>query len=172
MTGQSRVVEVDDDVGGVLRVDLGEVAGGGLGTARIAGWGAGALSQEGDQVPGADELGVLEEAAVDHHHLVAGAAVPERGWAGGRSVAVQVAQPVERRPAATASAIASMTCVRRAVRSRSDATEAAGLATFVPVLVRVWLRGARRGGPPRTAGAGQGSDEPCGCHEDDRISRR
>jgi hypothetical protein len=57
-------VEVDHDVGGPLGVDLGEVAG-------PAGR-AGALPEEHDQLPGAQELGLLEKAAVHQHQVVAG----------------------------------------------------------------------------------------------------
>jgi hypothetical protein len=59
-------VEVDHDVRGDLGVDLAEVAGR---TVLV-----GVLAQEHDQLPGAEELGVLEEAAVHQHQVVAAAA--------------------------------------------------------------------------------------------------
>jgi len=69
------VVQVDHDVGGVLGVDLGEVVGRGRGPVGVvvrAGGPRRVRAQEHDQVPGAQELRVLEEAAVHQHQVVAG----------------------------------------------------------------------------------------------------
>ena len=74
-------MEVDHDVGGAFGVDLGEVLGPGegavlapvrgpVGAARSRGYRP--LPQEHDQLPRAQELRMLEEAAVHQDQVVAG----------------------------------------------------------------------------------------------------
>jgi hypothetical protein len=68
-------VEVDHDVGDPLGIDLGEIPGGGQGPVRLLvrpGRTRRAVAQEHDQVPGAVELRMLEEAAVHQDQVVAG----------------------------------------------------------------------------------------------------
>ena len=100
-------MEVDHDVRGDLGVDLAEVAGR---TVLV-----GVLAQEHDQLPGAEELGVLEEAAVHQHQVVAAAAtVGDRLRA--RSLPVEEAAGVQGHPAAAAAAP-----LERAARSSARA---------------------------------------------------
>jgi hypothetical protein len=70
-----RVVEVDHDLGDPLGIDLGEIPGGGGGPVGVLVRSSrlrSARAQEDDQIPGAVELGMLEEAAVHQHQVVAG----------------------------------------------------------------------------------------------------
>jgi len=82
-------VEVDHDVGGAFGVDLGEVLGPGegavlapvrgpVGAARSRGYRP--LPQEHDQLPRAQELRMLEEAAVHQDQVVAGLGAVARSW--------------------------------------------------------------------------------------------
>jgi hypothetical protein len=87
------VVVLDDDVGGALGVDLGQVAGDGTGAvgvgARLDG-----LAQVDHQVPGRPAPGELEEAAVDDDHVVAGSS----------PTSTVAAERLQRRPPAAAAA--------------------------------------------------------------------
>jgi hypothetical protein len=100
-------MQVDHDVGDPLGVDLGEVPGGGqdpVGLLVQPGWRRRAVAQEHDQVPGAVELGVLEEAAVHHHQVVAGSAAVGCSFHS-RARLVEEAEGVEGHPAATAATV-------------------------------------------------------------------
>jgi hypothetical protein len=165
-----RVLEVDDDVGGALGVDLGEVVDCGTGGVLVPGRVGGvrsALTQEHDQVPGARELGALEEASVHQHQVVAGP-----GTVGGSCHTwprrVEEAEHVQRHAAAAATAVAEHAAqvvgdgVGRGVGEAVD-RDMDRWAT-VDGSDRVGERLDNLGAPGRTVGVGRGvhPDRPFG----------
>jgi hypothetical protein len=103
----ARVVEIDHNVGDSLRVDLGEVAGGGWSPVGVL-VGSGGLrragTQKDDQLPGAEELGMLEEAAV-HQHQVAARSAAVGGSFHSRAVRVEQVEGVQGHPPAAAATV-------------------------------------------------------------------